>query len=358
MYLHRNPVLDLPVQLFPDRHVLSAERELKYHYILIREKIVNNSGQFSCHYLLQIKPANKLENLPPSEHSLCRWNTCLAPIATDNLDSFVSNRTEASLRRPTQTRKSPRKPKLKKILNPVKSRSASDSSLRTGYCNLHSQMRKFLHPKKKEPEEFKGELWRATIAGLSWQSELVEPSRFNCLLNGDIKKSIVCLLDSAREEKNNKSKEEYKILLEAQVGELKTLRNLEVSATSEMLRIQNLKIPSSYYRFIQEKFSDVLNLSTIQKLNRTRYIREKLEEGLTALSQSFSEKPHVQAAMRPLSVPKNMGEVIDPKERARKRAQYTPYMDSQIRMCNPRTMNPTVKMRVKAYCATLHNLYK
>jgi len=279
-YTLQNPTLQVLPSCFPD----TLSPQMKYLYLVLKDQVYLSSATFTKNYFVQFRPpSTKLASKPLN---ICKVEYCFAPVVT-----------EPALLLPRKTKK----------LNPV-TRRRSPIERTESLCMTHKLM-------KVKSKTNLGEFWKACQAGMNWQSEINEASRFGMLLSGTAKlllkdffsKVVESPLKLPETSENPEYFKLHRLSLLQKEEELKKLKLVEEACTNEIRRITFVGIPQGFYKSVSASIKQAYQLDPENKFYKLKSIREKLEASFsfrTNYTQDQTTLPCSQVSSRPSSVPK------------------------------------------------------
>ena len=283
-YTLQSPTLQLLPSCFPDK----LFPRMNYLYLLVKDQVYLSSTTFTKNYFVQFRPpTTKLASKPLN---ICKVEYCFAPVVTE------------PLLLPRKTKK----------LNPV-TRRRSPIERTESLCMTHKLI-------KVKSKTNLGEFWKACQAGMNWQSEINEASRFGMLLSGTAKlllkdffsKVLESPLKLPETSENPEHFKLYRLSLLQKEEELKVtykqkLKLVEEACTNEVRRIAFVGIPQGFYKSVSASIKQAYQLDPENKFYKLKSIREKLEASFscrTNYTQDQTTLPCSQVSSRPSSVPK------------------------------------------------------
>ena len=251
IYLYKNSEKRVHTDSFPD----PSCPIYKYKYIVIKDVIVLNSGVFSKHWLVQLKPAELKKTLNDFYlPRICRWESCMSSLVGEvHLTKMATEFSSLT-----------NKVKLisKKGLNPLKkSRTASEAIVIPDLCIFHNNLRSIMRNEglitKKLIYDNSIEMWKASQAGLNWQEEFSESNKLSKLCSGTLKMEIVRFVNEFWESLTSKVNldegsgggfDSQKSQVLGEVESLKKMIEIETTCTQDLIKIFNSGANTSYLK--------------------------------------------------------------------------------------------------------------
>jgi hypothetical protein len=251
IYFYKNSEKRVHTDSFPD----PCSPIYKYKYIVIKDVIVLNSGLFSKHWLVQLKPAELKKTINDFYlPRICRWEACMSSLVGEvHLTKMATEFSSLT-----------NKVKLisKKGLNPLKkSRTASEAIVIPDLCIFHNNLRSIMRNEglvtKRLIYDNSIEMWKASQAGLNWQEEFSESNKMSKLCSGMLKVEIARFVNEFWESLTSKVKvddgcgagfDSQKSMVLGEVESLKKMIEIEATCTKDLMKIFNSGANTSYLK--------------------------------------------------------------------------------------------------------------